>query len=315
MRILVVGAGGIGGYFGGRLLEAKRELTFLVRPHRQAQLAQSGLQIRSPAGDVHIPAPPTVLENGISVPFDLVLLSCKAYDLEAAMASFAPAVGAETAILPLLNGMRHLDALSVRFGSARVLGGDSVISVALEADGTVHHLNNDHRLSFGELDGSRSARATAIEAAFSEARFQSRLSGSILQEMWEKWVFIATAAGSTCLMRAAVGDIATAHAIDLVKILLVECAAIAAREGFRMRADFMQETEVTLTAPGSTLTASMLRDIEGHRRIEADHIIGDLLERNGPTTSLSLLRLAYAHLKAYEARRTREATTPAPTPR
>jgi len=305
MRILVVGAGGIGGYFGGRLLEAKREVTFLVRPHRQAQLAESGLRIRSPRGDVCLAAPPTVLENGILAPFDLVLLSCKAYDLEAAMASFAPAVGAETAILPLLNGMRHLDALSGRFGAARVLGGECMIAVVLEADGTVNHLNNDHSLSFGELDGSRSARTTAIEAAFSGARFQSRHSGSILREMWEKWVFIATGAGSTCLMRAAVGDIAAAHAIDLVRILLAECAAIAARQGFPVRADFLQQTEATFTAPGSTLTTSMLRDIEGNRRIEADHLIGDLLERNGPTTSLSLLRIVYAHLKAYDARRTR----------
>jgi 2-dehydropantoate 2-reductase len=307
MRILVVGAGGIGGYFGGRLLEAKRDVTFLVRPHRQAQLAQSGLRIRSPRGDVSLPSPPTVLESEISAPFDLVLLSCKAYDLEAAMASLAPAVGTQTAILPLLNGMRHVDAVSGRFGAARVLGGECVISVVLEADGTVRHLNDDHSLSFGELDGSPSARATAIEAAFSGARFQSRLSGTIVQEMWDKWVFIATGAGSTCLLRAAVGDIAAAHATDLVKTLLAECAAIAARQGFPVRAEFLQQAAATFTAPGSTLTASMLRDIEGHRRIEADHIIGDLLERAGPTTSLSLLRIVYAHLKAYDARRTREA--------
>ncbi|MGD0524491.1 MAG: 2-dehydropantoate 2-reductase [Polyangiaceae bacterium] len=310
MRILVVGAGGIGGYFGGRLLEAKREVTFLVRPARRAQLAESGLRIRSPRGDVSLPSPPTVLENGISAPFDLVLLSCKAYDLEAAIASFAPAVGPETTILPLLNGMRHVDVLFGRFGAKRVLGGQCVISVVLEADGTVHHLNNDHSLSFGELDGSRSARTTAVEAAFSGARFQSRLSGSVLQDMWEKWVFIATGAGGTCLMRAAVGDIAAAHAVDLVKTLLAECAAIAARQGFPVGADFLQRTEATFTAPGSMLTASMLRDIENHRRIEADHIIGDLLERSGPTTSLSLLRVVYAHLEAYEARRAREASAP-----
>jgi 2-dehydropantoate 2-reductase len=165
---------------------------------------------------------------------------------------------------------------------------------------------------FGELDGSRSDRATAIEAAFSGARFESHLSGSILQEMWEKWVFIATGAGSTCLMRAAVGDIVAAHATDLVKILLAECAAVAARQGFPVRADFLQKAEAMFTAPGSTLTTSMLRDIESHGRIEADHVIGDLLERAGShtdsTTSLSLLRIVYAHLKAYEARRTGEAT-------
>jgi 2-dehydropantoate 2-reductase len=310
MRILVVGAGAIGGYFGGRLLEAKRDVTFLVRPRRQAQLAESGLRIRSPQGDVTLPAPPTVVAGGIPAPFDLVLLSCKAYDLESAMASLAPAVGAQTAILPLLNGMRHLDVLSGRFGRARVLGGQCVIAAVLEADGTVLHMNDTHALSFGELDGSPSARALAIDAAFSGARFQSHLAASILHEMWEKWVFIATGAGSTCLMRAAVGDIAAAHATEVIKTLLAECAGIATHQGFPLGAEALQQIEATFTAPGSTLTASMLRDIEARARIEADHIIGDLLERDGPARSLSLLRIVYAHLKAYEARRAREGTDP-----
>ena len=107
MKILVVGAGAVGGYFGGRLLEQKRDVTFLVRPGRAAQLAASGLIIRSRMGDVSLASPPTVLAENLRSKFDLILLSCKAYDLESAMASFAPAVGANTAILPLLNGMRH----------------------------------------------------------------------------------------------------------------------------------------------------------------------------------------------------------------
>jgi 2-dehydropantoate 2-reductase len=116
MRILVVGAGAVGGYFGGRLLEAGRDVTFLVRTRRAGELAEHGLTIRSPLGDFHRPSPPVVSPEALAGPFDLVLLSCKAYDLDGAMESFARAVGDGTTILPLLNGMRHLDALADRFG-------------------------------------------------------------------------------------------------------------------------------------------------------------------------------------------------------
>jgi len=309
MRILVVGAGAIGGYFGGRLLEAKRDVTFLVRPRRAAQLATAGLSIRSPRGDVDLPAPPTILTEGIAKPFDLVLLSCKAYDLEGAITSFAPSVGPETAILPLLNGLRHMEVLTERFGGARVLGGECLISVALDPDSRIVHVGTADSLTFGEQDGSRSARATAIESVFSGARFEARFSESILHEMWEKWVSISTFAGATCLMRAAVGDIVAAGAADLVATLLEECAAIAAHEGFTLRPAAREQTLAMFTQPGSTLKASMLWDIERHAPVEADHIIGDLLRRGGVAVRSPVLRIAYAHLKAYEARRAREAKT------
>jgi 2-dehydropantoate 2-reductase len=307
MRILVVGAGAIGGYFGGRLLEAKQDVTFLVRPRRAAELANSGLEVQSPNGDVRIPQPPTVLAEDLHASFDLIMLSCKAYDLESAITSFAPAVRASTAILPLLNGMRHLDVLDQRFGAARVLGGLCMISSVLAPGGRVLHLNRLDSLVFGERDGSRSARAEAIEAAFAGARFESHLSEIILQEMWEKWVFIAACAGITCLMRASIGDIVTAGAADLAATLLDECAAIAAGEGFPPRAASMQQSRAVLTAANSPLVASMFRDMERHAPIEAEHMIGDLLRRGeGQALASPLLRVVYANLKAYEARRMRE---------
>src|SRR6202521_1797991 len=152
MRILVVGAGGTGGYFGGRLLEAGRDVTFLVRPRRALELARTGLSIRSPLGDVNVPAPPTITAERLAGAFDLVLLSCKAYDLEGAMDSVAPAVGADSAILPLLNGMAHLDLLEARFGARHVLGGQCLISTMLDPDGRILHLNDTHLPSFGERD-------------------------------------------------------------------------------------------------------------------------------------------------------------------
>jgi 2-dehydropantoate 2-reductase len=257
-------------------------------------------------GDVDIAAPPTVTAEALGAAFDLVLLSCKAYDLDGAISSFAPAVGPGTAILPLLNGMHHLDILNARFGAGRVLGGQCLISTMLDPEGRILHLVDTHTLTFGEQSGARTARVDAIAATLSNARFTLQLSDAIVQEMWEKWVFIATTAGITCLMRAAIGDVVAAGAADLATALLEEGAAIAASQGFSPRAPFLERTRAMITAPGSTITASMLRDIERGAPVEADHILGDLLRRAGDRNRASLLRIAHAHTKAYEARRARE---------
>jgi 2-dehydropantoate 2-reductase len=307
MRVLVVGAGAIGGYFGGRLLEAGRDVTFLVRPKRAAKLAEAGLTIRSPQGDFLAAAPQTVTAEAPGAGYDLVLLSCKAYDLDSALDDLAPAVGPETAILPLLNGMRHIDELDARFGAARVLGGQCAISTTLDAEGRILHLNDLHALTYGERDGSRSARIEAVEALFAGARFQARLSASIVQEMWDKWVFIVGGAGITCLMRAAVGDIVAAGGADLAAQLFDEAAAIAAASGYPLQDAVLQRGKTNFTAPGSRIMASMLRDIERGGPIEADHIIGDLLRRAAQPNPAGLLRIVFAHLKAYEARRAFEA--------
>lgn len=307
MRILVVGAGAIGGYFGGRLLQANRDVTFLVRERRASQLRETGLVIRSPAGDLHVPAPPVILAADLRQPFDLILLSCKAYDLENAIESFARAVGPATAILPLLNGMKHLDILEARFGAEAVLGGQCVISAVLDAEGRILHLNNTHGLTFGERSGRRSERAEAIQAQLAAAPFDARLSDNVLQSMWEKWAFIAAAAGITCLMRASVGDICEAGGVDLSAQIYDECAQIAAEAGHPPSPPVRERSLATITAAGSPLTASMLRDIESHGRTEVAQIFGDLLERRkSKSTGLSILTVAHLHVRAYEARRKRE---------
>jgi 2-dehydropantoate 2-reductase len=309
MRILVVGAGAIGGYFGGRLMEAGSDVTFLVRRRRAAELAAAGLVIRSPKGNVTLRNPPTVLAEDLHEPYDVVLLSCKAYDLDGAIASFAPAVGPRTAILPLLNGMRHLDALDARFGRDRVLGGQCQIAVTLDENRAIVHLNDDHALSFGERDGTLSDRVRAIAAEMAGARFEAQPSQQILQDMWEKWVFLAALAGATCLMRAAIGDILRAPGGGAIALgLLDETRSVSQANGYPPRQAFLERAQAILTAAGSPLTASMLRDIERHAPIEADHIVGDLIARAGARESSrdpSLLRVAYANLKAYEARQAR----------
>ncbi len=307
MRILILGAGALGGYFGGRLLAAGRDVTFLVRPRTAEQLAEHGLRIeRSFRGDLSLAHPPTLLDGQIDRPFDLILLSCKAYDLESSMESIAPAVGDGTLILPMLNGMAHMDALDARFGPEHVLGGTCFISAARTADGTILHLNHRDELLFGHRTDPADPRLQQIAATLAGAHFGDRLHPHILQAMWEKWSFLATLACLTCLMRAAIGDIV---AVDptLPGRMFDESIAIATAQGFAPDPQFAETQRSLMTAPGSLFTASMLRDLEEGGRIERQQIVGDLLER-GRRKGLSapLLELAHTHLAAYEKRRERE---------
>ena len=302
---MVVGAGAVGGYFGARLLEAGRDVTFLVRARRNEQLARTGLVVRSKYGDIDMPAP-TVTTDAIGSKADLIILSCKAYDLASAMDSLEPAVGENTAIVPLLNGMQHIDALQARFGKDAVMGGQCIISAALDDEGHVIHLNEAHSLTFGEIEKRSSERATMILNTLSNAKFEVKLSEVMLQDMWEKWFFIAVGAGITCLMRSNIGDIVAAGATDVVLSLLDECAAIAAHNGFAPREAALQRCRTMFTMAGSSMAASMLRDIERGSATEGDHVLGDLLRRaDKKAPAESVLRTAYAHLMTYEARRAR----------
>jgi 2-dehydropantoate 2-reductase len=305
MRILVVGAGAIGGYFGGRMLEAGCDLTFLVRPRRAAELAEAGLVIKSPHGDVTLKNPPTVQADKPADHFDVVVLSCKAFDLDDAIKSFAPAVGPQTAIIPLLNGMRHLDTLDTKFGRPRVLGGLCAIAATLNEKREVVQLAPLQSLSFGERDGKLSDRVRAIAGVFAKGNFDSVVSETIVQDMWEKWVFLAALAASTCLMRTSVGNILAAPGgKEFILGMLDECSAIAAAEGYAPRAAFLERTRGMLTTEGSQMTASMFRDIKAGAPVEADHVIGDLVARaDAAKVPVPKLRTAYTHLKAYEKAR------------
>ena len=305
MRVLVVGAGAIGGYFGGRMLQAGRDITFLVRPKRASELASAGLVIKSPNGDVTLKNPPTVQADSIKDKFDVVLLSCKAYDLDDAVKSFAPAVGPQTSIIPMLNGMLHLDTLDQKFGCDRVLGGLCAIAVTLNDKREVVHLQPMQSLNFGERDGKKSDRVRAIADVFSSVK-GAALSENVMQEMWEKWVFLASLAASTCLMRTSVGNIlAAAGGKDFLLGMLDECSAIAKASGHEPTGPFFQRTSGLLTTEGSPMTASMFRDVKAGLPVEADHVIGDLVARaDAAKIPVPKLRTAYTHLKAYEKQRT-----------
>lgn len=307
MRILVLGAGATGGYFGGRLAEAGADVTFLVRPRRRAQLAQGGLVIESPKGNVRRPVE-TVAAKAPGSGWDIILLTCKAFDLDEAIAAIAPAVGPSTLVLPVLNGLNHLDQLDAAFGPERVLGGLAQITETLTADGVIRHLAPIHRFVFGARYSAQTERVGRLAEIVQQAQFDGAVSQDILQEMWEKHAFIATLAGATCLMRAAVCDIlAQPGGEAFILTMRDEAAAIAAASGHPLRPNAKAGGERLLTDAASTLVASMLRDLEAGNRTEADHVLGDLIRR-GETKGVAapLLSLAYLHLRAGASRLARE---------
>ncbi len=304
MRLLILGAGATGGYFGGRLAEAGRDVTFLVRPGRAEQLARDGLVVTSPHGDIRRPVR-TVTGDALTDDYDAVILACKAYDLDDAIAAITPAIGPETRVAPLLNGMRHLDRLDDAFGPERVLGGLCAIAATLTADGAVKHLNKFHLLTFGDRNGERTPFCEALEKELTGAGFDARFSTIILQEMWEKWVMLATLAAMTCLMRASVGAILEgADGEALIVEALDECTRVATAAGYPPRDKHLERSRAMLTERGSGFSASMLRDVQSGGRIEAEHVIGDLLARaRALDVSAPLLRVALCHLQTYEAGR------------
>ncbi len=303
MRILVLGAGGIGGYFGARIEAAGGDVTFLVRPGRAAILRENGLQIFSPCGDLHI-TPKLLTRDELRAPFDAVILSCKAYDLDSAMDDMAPAVGAHTLILPLLNGVAHIDRLTARFGAERVLGGVAQAALLVTPAGQIRHFNTTHRLIVG-AHGAMPDRLRDLASLIAASGVDFILSDDIEQAMWNKFVFWAALAGATCTLRANIGIILqTIGGEEFLAGLIGECARIAETEGHGLTVSQLATCRSLLTETGSVLAASMLRDIERGGPTEAEFTIGDLVARaRALDINAHCLRLAYSHMQAYEIRR------------
>ncbi len=304
MKLLVLGAGAIGGYFGGRLAQAGTDVTFLVRPRRREQLARDGLRVRSPVGDLHMPVK-TVDASELTPEYDVVLLACKAYDLDSAMDAMAPAMNGRCAVVPMLNGMAHLARLDERFGASSVMGGTCALVVALDADGVIRHADPLQRIAFGERDRSVSARGRALADAFAPTTVEWELAADIEQNMWEKICFLSVMAAATCLFRANIGEILRAPGgREAMERALAVNYEIAARAGHPARAAPVEFARQSLADPASLRSASMLHDIETGAPVESDHIVGWMLERaRAHGLDDTVLSLAYTHLKAYEARR------------
>ncbi|HTH15690.1 MAG TPA: ketopantoate reductase family protein, partial [Magnetospirillum sp.] len=262
MRILVLGAGATGGYFGGWLARTGADVTFLVRPKRAESLARTGLVIRTPEGTEQFPVR-TVTADAIDAPYDVVLLSCKAYDLDSAIASVAPAVGAGTTVVPLLNGLAHYPVLDRAFGADRVLGGLCHIFGSVGPEGEIIRNSPLHRFTIGERAGGMSPRVEALAAICAKAPFDTVASTNLMQAAWEKFSFLAALAASTCLMRASIGAImATEGGETFLRGLYAETRSVAQAAGHDPSEATRAEALGLLTAAGSAATASMLRDIE-----------------------------------------------------
>ncbi|MBN8510538.1 MAG: ketopantoate reductase family protein [Burkholderiales bacterium] len=307
MKILVLGAGAIGGYFGGRLVQAGADVAFLVRPRRQAQLQSAGLVVRSPHGDFTLPVQ-TVLQEQLDTPADLVLLTCKAYDLDAAIESIAPAIGPQTTVVPLLNGLAHIDRLCAAFDPARVAGGSCGIPATLTGDGVVHQLGPFHRIVFGGLPGTAPEALPKLQALhdlLGRTPVDVALDEEMMRALWEKFSGLATLAALTCLMRGTVGDILhTDDGAALFAQTFAACEGAAAAAGYPPRAAASAGFRAMWGDPASKLTASMQRDLESGGPTEGAHIVGDMLQRvRAAGLDPGALPAAWCHLQVAERRR------------
>jgi 2-dehydropantoate 2-reductase len=307
MKILILGAGAIGGYVGGRLHQSGADVTFLVRPARRDALAKNGLVIKSTKGDITQKVK-TVLSGAEGGPYDIVMLTNKAYDLGSAMDVVAPAVGPDTTVVPLLNGMRHIEILANKFGEAKVTGGLARVGVALSPEGAILHTSPFAAISFGERDG-KAARPALVELdrLVKKAGIDGGLHKNIIQDSWDKWIMLCTLASLCCLMRGTSGDILEAEEGQAIVLETVEeCRKVAAAAGYDLGENGMQNVRSYLTQKGSRFAASMLHDLEKGAMVEADHAVGDMIARARKAgIATPILRLAYAHLQVYLARRAR----------
>ncbi len=278
-KLLFLGAGGVGGTFGARLIEAGVDVSFLVRPARAAQLRACGLRLHSPHGDVQLPVR-CVTRDTVTADYDWVLFAPKAFDLDDALDAIAPALAAHTMVLPLLNGLAHLAVVDARIGAHRVVGGVAHVAAQLLADGSIAQLSGVNVLTVGGRCAATQRAAAEFVALSSAARFNAVLCADIVTALWEKWTFLATLAALTTLMNGPVGAVmATADGESLVRRLHAECLAVAERSGVRVADVARAKALRSLTEHGSAATASMWRDLQAGRRTEHDHVLGDLLQR------------------------------------
>lgn len=307
MKTLILGAGAIGGYVGGRLHQAGADVTFLVRPARREALQRDGLVIKSTKGDVTQQVK-TVLGGAEGGPYDVVVLTCKAYDLDSAIDAVAPAVKPGTTVVPLLNGMRHLDVLDARFGAGSVTGGLARVGVAMSPKGEILHTSPFAAVSFGERDGKPARKALVeLDALVKKSGVDGGLHANIVQDLWDKWIMLCTLASMCCLMRGTSGDILEAADGQAIMLETVEeCRKVAAAAGCDPGEQGMVSVRSFLTQKGSRFAASMLHDLEKGSMVEADHAVGDMIARAKKAgIATPNLRLAYAHLQVYLARRAR----------
>ncbi|MBA0035061.1 ketopantoate reductase family protein [Pantoea sp. BIGb0393] len=299
MRILVVGAGATGGYFGARLAQAGRDVTFLVRERRFQQLQQTGLVLKTPGGTEVIP-PQLAQASTLNGHFDLIILTVKSFGLDQAMNDIAPAVGPDTLIMPILNGMRHIDTLRARFDD-KVIGGLCKINATLGENGEVMQMTPLHRLYYGALDGNNDARLQRIDETLRAAQFDTIFSDNIISELWEKWLLLSTLGAVCCIARGNTQQVLNSNGGEaLLQTIFGEVLAVLSAEGYQQRPAVTAKIYETLNNSQAAMTSSMYRDLTQGFEIEADQVIGDLLVRGARSGIVTpLLNAVYVNLQVY----------------
>ncbi|KIL52562.1 2-dehydropantoate 2-reductase [Jeotgalibacillus alimentarius] len=301
MNILIAGAGGIGGYFGGRLMEKGQKVTFLVRENRKEQLRNTGLVIKSPHGDF-TGTPQLITKDDQGQTYDVILITTKAYHLDQVIEDIKPFVNESTLILPLLNGIAHLDPLVDTFGD-QVIGGLCFIETTLDAEGHVIQSSPVHELVYGERDGHKTDRIIALEQAFEGANAGFRQSENIMQDMWHKYSFITAMSGITTLMRSPIGPTvqipSARHTLDR---LLQEISSVMKAIGAPIADNLPEMQMIRMEEMNEEMKSSMLRDMEKGLQTETSHLQGWLLEKGqAEKIGTPILEAAYAHVKIYES--------------
>lgn len=301
MKILIVGAGGIGGYFGARLMEAGQDVTFLVRERRKAQLEKTGLNINSANGDMQL-TPKLITAQQQGGQFDLVILTTKSYQLEGAIEDIRPFLDETGMILPLLNGIAHVDDLVAAFGEERVLGGLCFIETTLDADGTVVQTSPMNQLVYGERSGIESARILEVQKAFAGTKADFVLSPNIEQDMWHKYLFITAMSGITAAMESPIGPIRDLESGQrTISALLDELVSVMKAIGAPVKETIAEDqlAKINSLAPG--MKSSMQRDMEKGQATESGHLQGYLLEKAlAEEIAVPILDAIYTKLKIYD---------------
>ena len=282
MKIAIVGAGALGGYFGARLAQAGEEVHFLARGAHLAAMRAAGLRMRSVIGDVVLaPAETHVTDDPTEIgPAQIVLFTVKSYDTDSAAASLLPLLGPETAVISLQNGIDNEERIAARIGPSHVVGGVAYIFAGRAEPGVIRHTGGPGRIIFGELEGSRSPRLEAFLAACEGAGIPAELTEDIGVALWTKYAFICAQAGLTAATRQPIGRVRdTPASWQLFVDVLQEVISVARAEGIALPDDLVERHLTMAQSLDPTLYSSLYDDLVGGRPMELDALLGELVRR------------------------------------
>ena len=274
MRIAIVGSGGVGGYFGGRLAAAGADVTFLARGAHLEAMRARGLRIDSPKGNIHLPRVKAESDPAASGPVDIVFFAVKLYDTEGALAMLPPLVGPDTVVIGFQNGVETIGTLTRAVGPTHTAGGVSYVSAVIAEPGVIRHTAMDH-LIFGKPDGSRSPQLEALLETCRPAGFQATLSQDITVDIWTKFVRLSVFSGMTAVTRGPIGVIVNdPELLEMLKAAVRETLAVAHAKGVAVSNAIDDDVADAYRALPPQAKASMLEDLERGRRIELPWLSG-----------------------------------------